>query len=52
MANAFRRFAAEQTSPPMEFVDLKAKRRERPSAPELELTDEERRELRALGYVD
>ena len=52
MANAFRRFAAAQTAPPMEFVDPGAKRGKLPSAPEIKLTDEERRELRALGYMD
>jgi len=52
MVNAFRRFAAEQTSPPMEFVDPKAKRGELPSAPEVTLSEEQRRELKALGYMD
>ena len=52
MANAFRRFAAEQTSPPMEFVDPGAKRGELPSAPEVTLSEEQRRELRALGYME
>lgn len=52
MVNAFRRFASEQTSPPMEFVDPKAKRGELPSASEVTLSEEQRRELRALGYMD
>ncbi|MCJ7749530.1 MAG: sulfatase-like hydrolase/transferase, partial [Armatimonadetes bacterium] len=52
MANAFRRFAGEQTSPPMEFVDPEAKRGELPDAPEVTLSEEQRRELEALGYVE
>ncbi len=52
MVNAFRRFAAGQRLPPLEFVDPEAKRGKLPPAPQVEFTEEQRKELRALGYVE
>lgn len=52
LIEAFRRFAAAQTRPPFEFIDPEWEPQELPQAPEVELSDEQRQELEALGYLD
>jgi arylsulfatase A-like enzyme len=52
MLDAFRRFAATQKAQPMDFIDPNAKPARLPAGPEVTLTDKQRRELEALGYVD
>ncbi len=52
MADAFRAFAATQRMPPLHFLDPDAKPGRLPTAPEVTLTEEQRRELRALGYLE
>ncbi len=48
---AFRQFAAGQRRPPMEFVEPGVKAGPLPKASERKLTEETKRELKALGYV-
>ncbi len=51
LAAAFRAFAVEQRSPPLDFVDPDAEVRGRPGAPEIEVDEETIRQLKALGYL-
>jgi len=52
MMLAFRAFAATQTRAPLDFVDPKYTPPVRPEAPSVEMTEEARKQLRALGYVE
>jgi arylsulfatase A-like enzyme len=52
MVRAFRLFAAKQATPPLDFVDARFTPPPQPKTPGVKVTEEMRRELRALGYVD
>jgi len=52
MADEFRAFAASQRRAPLEFIDPKARPSAASAPPRIELSEEQRRELEALGYVD
>jgi len=52
MADEFRAFAASQRRAPLEFIDPKARPSAASAPPTIELSEEQRRELEALGYVD
>lgn len=52
MVRAFRLFAATQARPPLDFVDAGYTPSPQPKAPPVRLTEDMRRQLRALGYVD
>jgi len=52
LIGAFREFARVQRLPPLCFVDADVQMAPAPGAPEVEMSDETRRELRALGYLD
>jgi hypothetical protein len=52
LADAFRTFAQAQRAPPLDFVDPGAPAPELPEAPEVEVSDDMRRSLKALGYVE
>lgn len=47
----FREFARAQTAPPLHFVDPDAPAPGLPEAPQVEVTEQMRRSLKALGYV-
>jgi len=51
LMEAFRRFAVAQRSPPLHFLDPKARTRDLPPVPEVTMSEESRRELKALGYL-
>lgn len=51
LGEAFRRFAYTQTNPPLRFLDPDARPLAQRTTPEVELTDEMRKELEALGYL-
>ncbi len=51
LAEAFRRFALEQRYPPLDYVDPHAPTPDMPLRPKRQLSDEERQELEALGYL-
>jgi hypothetical protein len=51
MSEAFRRFAATQHNPPLHFLDPDARTTAPQQTPEVELSDEMREELEALGYL-
>lgn len=51
MTAVFRQFAAGQRRPPLEFVEPGAKAGALPKATERKLTEETKRQLKALGYV-
>ncbi|UCC68588.1 MAG: sulfatase [Armatimonadota bacterium] len=51
MVAAFRAFAETQRRPPLHFIEADAKAEEVPRPPEVKLSDETRRDLRALGYL-
>ena len=51
LVGAFREFAAAQTAPPRHFLDPEAEAPEPPAAPRIEVTEEMRAALRALGYL-
>jgi arylsulfatase len=51
MAEAFRRFALTQTNRPVHFLDPDAAPAPRRETPEVQLTEEMREELEALGYL-
>ncbi len=50
LAKAFREFAARQAFPPLDFLDPSYVPKQ-PQAPELALSEETRRQLRAMGYI-
>lgn len=52
LIEAFREFAMAQRHPPLGFLDPNAKIEALPSVPEVELSDEARRELEAIGYLE
>jgi len=52
MIRGFRGFAATQTRPPLDFVDPEFTPPPHSGAPLAEMTEDTRRQLRALGYVD
>jgi arylsulfatase A-like enzyme len=52
MMAAFREFAQAQRYPPLDFVDPNWRPGQRPRAPRMKISEEQRRELKALGYVD
>jgi arylsulfatase A-like enzyme len=52
MLEAFIRFARRQARPPLDFVDPAAQAGEVEAAPKMDLSEEDREELRALGYLD
>ncbi len=51
LLDVFRAFARKQTAPPLNFVDPEAPRPHLPEVEELQVTDEMRRSLKALGYL-
>jgi arylsulfatase A-like enzyme len=52
MVRAFRLFARTQARPPLNFVDARFTPPPQPKAPAVKLTEDTRREIRALGYLD
>ncbi len=52
LIQAFRQFAMTQRRPPLDFLDPDAKVGPLPTVPEVELSDEARRELEAIGYLE
>ncbi len=52
LIEAFREFAMAQRRPPLNFLDPDAKIEALPSDSEVELSDEARRELEAIGYLE
>ncbi|UCC68590.1 MAG: sulfatase-like hydrolase/transferase, partial [Armatimonadota bacterium] len=52
LIEVFRRFALAQRNPPLHFVDAEAATRDLPPVPEVRMSEESRRELKALGYLD
>jgi arylsulfatase/uncharacterized sulfatase len=52
MIAAFRGFAGTQRLSPLNFVDPDARAEPLPPARDVELSDETRRQLKALGYID
>ena len=51
LVEAFRDFAKAQAAPPLNFVDPNAAPPKLPEANEVQVTDEMRRSLKALGYL-
>ncbi|UCC68589.1 MAG: sulfatase [Armatimonadota bacterium] len=51
MVEAFRAFARSQTAPPLQFVDSDARRPQLPEVNKIEVNEEMRRSLEALGYL-
>jgi len=51
LEQAFIAFAHEQAAPPLHFLDPEAPAAELPDVPEVEVTEEMRRSLEALGYL-
>lgn len=51
LAEAFRRFAAAQRYPPLDYLDPDAPRTGIPARPQRQLSQEEQEELKALGYL-
>ena len=51
LTEASREFAEGQAEPPLDFVDPPAPPPKLPEANEVEMTDEMRRSLKALGYL-
>ena len=51
LTDAFREFAEGQAAPPLNFVDPEAPPPQLPRANEVQMTDEMRRSLKALGYL-
>jgi len=51
LIEAFREFALTQRRSPLHFVDLDAPAAEPPPVPEVPMSEEDRRELEALGYL-
>ncbi len=51
MADEFRAFAATQRRAPLEFIDPKERASAASAPPTIELSEEQRRELEALGYI-
>ena len=51
LTEAFREFAEGQAAPPLNFVDSNAPPPKLPDANEVQMTDEMRRSLKALGYL-
>jgi hypothetical protein len=49
---AFEDFCREQALPPLDFISPSAEVPQPPSAPVPQLSEEEREELRALGYLE
>ena len=52
LTEVFRRFALGQRNPPLHFVDADAATGDLPPVPEVRMSEESRRELKALGYLD
>jgi arylsulfatase A-like enzyme len=52
MIAAFKEFARTQQRPPLHFLDPKYKEQRESQQPVKRLSDEQRRELKALGYLD
>jgi len=52
MTAAFEEFAQTQRYPPLDFADPNWKPSQRPRAPRMKMSEEQKRELKALGYVD
>ena len=51
LSQVFRSFAEQQVAPPLDFLDPEAPPQQLPKVVEVEVTDEMRRSLRALGYL-
>jgi len=51
LADAFREFAMAQRQPPLHFLDPDAPTADLPPVPEVTMSEESRRELKALGYL-
>jgi len=51
MADAFRQFALTQRTTPLQFVDANARPRAVPRGKNVTLTEETKKQLRTLGYV-
>jgi arylsulfatase A-like enzyme len=51
LVDAFRAFATTQRQPPLHFLDPDAPAADLPPVPEVTMSEESRRELKALGYL-
>lgn len=51
MTEVFRRFARQQTAPPLDFADAGVPRAKLPKVEQVELTEDMKRSLKALGYL-